>query len=76
MVIELRPPSDANYERTSINLLILDLNKHMATQDYAMVTDRSKVDEKVQEKQRQRGKFRLIVSGRLIEFGSINRPES
>ncbi len=62
MAMELRPPPDAYHERTSINLLIPDLNKHVATQGYAVVTGRSKVDEEVQEEQRQRGKFQVFRS--------------
>ncbi len=57
MIMKLRPSPDAYRERTSIDLLILDLNKHTTTQDYAVIKGRSKVDEKVQEGQRQRGKF-------------------
>jgi hypothetical protein len=43
MVMELRSPSDAYHERTSIDLLIPELNEHAATQGYAVVKGRSKV---------------------------------
>ncbi len=41
--MELLPPLDAYYERTSIDLLIQDLNKLAAKQGYAVVKGRSKV---------------------------------
>jgi len=41
--MELRPPPDAYHERTSIDLLIPELNEHAATQGYAVVKGRGKV---------------------------------
>ncbi len=43
MVMELRSPSNAYHERTSIDLLILELNEHATTQGYAIVKGRNKV---------------------------------
>jgi hypothetical protein len=44
--MELLPPPDAYHERTSIELLVKDLNKHAATQDYAVVQGRSKISKR------------------------------
>lgn len=44
--MELTPPPDAYHDRTSIDLLIKDLNKHAATQGYAVVKGRSKVSKR------------------------------
>ncbi len=41
--MELKPPPDAYYERTSIDLLVPELNQHAAMQGYAVVKGRSKV---------------------------------
>ena len=41
--MELRSSPDAYHERTSIELLISELNEHATTQGYAMMKDRSKV---------------------------------
>lgn len=46
MAMKLRLSPNAYYERTSINLLMLDLNKHVATQDYAMIKGRNKVSKR------------------------------
>jgi len=44
--MELLPPLDSYYERTSIVLLIQDVNKLAARQGYAVVQDRSKVSKR------------------------------
>jgi len=44
--MELKPPPNTYYERTSIDLLIPQLNKHAATQGYAVVKGRSKVSKR------------------------------
>jgi len=43
IIIKLRLLPNAYYERTSINLLISNLNKHTTTQDYAIIKDRNKM---------------------------------
>ena len=44
--MELQPSPNAYYEKTSIDLLVSKLNKHAATQDYAIVKDRSKISKR------------------------------
>ena len=44
--MELKPPPNTYYERISIDLLISQLNKHAATQGYAMVKGRSKISKR------------------------------
>jgi len=46
MIMELKPSPDAYYERTSIDLLVPELNQHAATQGYAVVKGRSKVSKR------------------------------
>jgi len=46
MIMELKPSPDAYYERTSIDLLVPELNQHATTQGYAVVKGRSKVSKR------------------------------
>jgi len=46
MIMKLRSSPNAYHKRTSINLLMLDLNKHVATQDYVMIKDRNKMSKR------------------------------